>query len=128
MTNVAGTSVTAVTVDTPLVDLRRRHAELLAKVAELQWDLGGLVYEMAIRDSIRVNVITRQAAALQDVEAQLAEIDRILKHEAAGTAGTCGSCGAPHSANASFCWQCGAAILRLVDHGQIFADAATPDG
>ena len=116
-------SVTAVAVDTPVIDLRRRHGELLARVAELQWDLGGLVYEMAIRDSIRLKVITQRAAALQDVEAQLAEVARILEHEAAGTAGACGGCGAPHSANASFCWQCGQAILRQVDHSAIFAGA-----
>ena len=118
-----GRSGTAVAVDTPVVDLKRRHGELLAQVAELQWDLGGLVYEMAIRDSIRLGLITQRAAALQDVEAQLAEVARILQHETAGTAGTCGSCGAPHSANASFCWQCGQEILRQVDHAAIFANA-----
>ena len=33
-----------------LVDLERRRDQLVARVAELQWDLGGLVYEMAIRN------------------------------------------------------------------------------
>jgi hypothetical protein len=111
---------TAVAVEAPTVDLRRRRDELEASVAELQWDLGGLAYEMAIRDNIRVDVIVHHAAALQDVEAQLAEVDRILKHEGAGTAGACSACGAAHSANASFCWQCGHAILRNVDTTAIF--------
>ena len=111
---------TAVTVEAPAVDLRRRRDELEAKVAELQWDLGGMVYEMAVRGNIRVDVIVQRAAALQDVDAQLAEVDRILKHEVAGTAGTCASCGAAHSANASFCWQCGQPILRRVDASAIF--------
>jgi len=111
---------TPVAVETPIVDLSRRRDELEARVAELQWDLGGLVYEMAIRQSINLELITKRAAALQDVEAQLAEVDRILKHEGAGTAGACGNCGAPHSANASFCWQCGNQILRQVDTAAIF--------
>ena len=29
-----------------LVDLQRRRDDLSARVAELQWDLGGLVYEI----------------------------------------------------------------------------------
>ncbi len=115
-------STAAVAVEEPIVDLRRTRDELHTRVAELQWDLGGLVYEMAIRDRIRVDVLVRQAAALQDVEAKLAEVDRILKHETAGTAGACGSCGAPHSANAGFCWQCGQQILRQVDTSAIFGD------
>lgn len=116
-------SGTAVAVEAPAVDLRRRRDELEAKVAELQWDLGGLVYEMAVRNSIRVDVIVKRAALLQDVEAQLAEVGRILKHETAGTAGACESCGAPHSANASYCWQCGQQILRHVDTAAIFGEA-----
>lgn len=112
----------AIAVEDPIVDLHRTRDQLHTRVAELQWDLGGLVYEMAIRDRIRVDVIVRHAAALQDVEAKLAEVDRILKHETAGTAGACGNCGAPHSANASFCWQCGRQILRHVDTSAIFGD------
>ena len=45
-----------------VVDLQRRRDQLNARVAELQWDLGGLVYEMAIRDRIRVDVLVRRAA------------------------------------------------------------------
>ena len=52
-----------------------------ARVAELQWDLGGLVYEMAIRDRIRVDVLVRRAAVLQDADAELAEVERILRLE-----------------------------------------------
>ncbi len=75
------------------VDLVQRREELAHRVAELQWDLGGLVYEMAIRDHIRLDVIVRRAAVLQEVDAELAEVDRILKHEQSGTAGSCGNCG-----------------------------------
>ncbi|HET9124863.1 MAG TPA: hypothetical protein VFN65_08275, partial [Solirubrobacteraceae bacterium] len=88
-------------------DLRRRRDQLNATVAELQWDLGGLVYEMAIRDQIRIEVILRRAAALQEADAELQEVERILKLEETGMAGACSSCGSPHSTGASFCWQCG---------------------
>lgn len=99
------------------LDLRRRREQLSARLAELQWDLGGLVYEMAIRDSIRSDVIMQRAAALQDVDAELAEVERILRVEETGTAGECGTCGAPHSSGAVFCWQCGSTLLELV-HAQ----------
>lgn len=94
-----------------VVDLRRRRDQLNARVAELQWDLGGLVYEMAVRDRIRVDVIVQRAAILQDADSELGEVERILRLEETGTAGICGSCGAPHSIGASFCWQCGQPLL-----------------
>jgi hypothetical protein len=101
------------------VDLKRRKAQLTARVAELQFDLGGLVYEMAIRDRIRVDVIVKRAALLQDADAELAEVDRILRLEETSTAGTCANCGAPHSSGAAFCWQCGQPLLQQVPHHAI---------
>jgi hypothetical protein len=95
-----------------VVDLRRRRDELNARVAELQWDLGGLVYEMAIRDRIRTDVLVQRAAVLQDTDAELGEVERILRLEETGTAGACANCGAPHSIGASFCWQCGQPLLQ----------------
>lgn len=59
-------------------NLHRRRAELVEHVAELHWDLGGLTYEMAIRDHFRLDVLVRRAAILQEREAELAEIDRLL--------------------------------------------------
>jgi hypothetical protein len=107
-----------------LVDLSRRRDELAARVAELQWDLGGMVYEMATRDRIRVDVIVRRAAELQDVDAELSEVERILRMEQTGSAGTCPNCSAPHSSGAVYCWQCGAPLLELVPTEEI----AQPDG
>jgi hypothetical protein len=95
-----------------LVDLEQRREQLGARLAELQWDLGGLVYEMAIRDRIKLDVIVRRAAALQEVDAELGEVERILRTEQTGTAGTCGSCGAPHSTGAVYCWQCGHPLMQ----------------
>jgi hypothetical protein len=97
-----------------LVDLQRRRDQLIAKVAELQWDLGGLVYEMAIRNRIKVEVLVKRAVALQDADAELSEVERIVRMEETGTAGACSSCGAPHSSGATFCWQCGRSLLPQV--------------
>jgi hypothetical protein len=97
-----------------IVDLERRRDQLVAKVAELQWDLGGLVYEMAVRNRIEVEVLVKRAAALQDADAELSEVERIVRMEQTGTAGSCGSCGAPHSTGATFCWQCGQPLLQQV--------------
>jgi hypothetical protein len=93
------------------LDLRRRRDQLSARLAELQWDLGGLAYEMAVRNHIRVDVIVQRAAVLQDVDAELSEVERIIRMEDTGAAGTCGVCRAPHSSGAVFCWQCGAGLL-----------------
>jgi hypothetical protein len=92
-------------------DLKRRRDQLNARVAELQWDLGGLTYEMAVRGEIHVDVLTKRAAALQEADAELGEVERILKLEETGMAGACVNCGSPHSTGASFCWQCGQPLL-----------------
>jgi hypothetical protein len=107
--------------DVPAIDLETRRDQLTARVAELQWDLGGLVYEMAIRDRVRVDLLVKRAAVLQDADHELAEVERILKLEQTGVAGLCSNCGAPHSSGASFCWQCGRPILRQVDTSSITA-------
>ena len=93
------------------VDLKRRRDQLQARVAELQFDLGGLTYEMAIRDHIRVDVLIQRAAVLQEADSELAEVERILRLEETSTAGECASCGSPHSTGASYCWQCGQPLM-----------------
>jgi len=110
----AGGRPTGTRVEEPVLDLAQRRDQLRARFAELQWDLGGLAYEMAIRDHIRVEVLVRQAALLQDVDAELGEVERILHIEETGTAGSCAACGAPHSAGAVYCWQCGQPLMRHV--------------
>jgi hypothetical protein len=97
-----------------VVDLQRRRDQLVARVAELQWDLGGLVYEMATRNRIKVEVLIKRAAELQDADAELSEVERIVRMEETGAAGSCGACGAPHSSGATFCWQCGSSLLPQV--------------
>jgi hypothetical protein len=102
-----------------LVDLERRRDQLIARVAELQWDLGGLAYEMVIRNNVKVEVLVKRAVALQDADAELSEVERIVRSEETGTAGLCSSCGAPHSSGATFCWQCGKPLLEQVSSDAI---------
>jgi hypothetical protein len=92
-------------------DLERRRDRLSRELAELQWDLGGLAYEMASRDHFRLDVLTRKAAKLQQVDAELAEVERMLKLEQASAAGACGSCGALYARGSVFCWQCGKDLM-----------------
>ncbi|MGH2958024.1 MAG: hypothetical protein ACRDKE_00345 [Solirubrobacterales bacterium] len=129
-TNNATQSTTAFPVPPPApvmtdssetIDLERRRAQLSAKVAELQWDLGGLVYEMATRNRMRPEVLVKRAAALQDADAELGEIERILRMERTGVAALCLTCGAPHSSGAVYCWQCGGSLLEKVAGASIAA-------
>ncbi len=93
-------------------ELRRRRDALAQQVTELHWDLGGLAYEMAIRDHFRLDVLVRRAAILQERDAELAEIERLLALEDGASTGACPACGAPHSRGAVFCWQCGATLMQ----------------
>ena len=93
-------------------ELRRRRDSLAEQVTELHWDLGGLAYEMAIRDHFRLDVLVRRAAVLQERDAELAEVERLLRMEDEGTAGFCPSCSAPHSRGAVYCWQCGTTLMQ----------------
>jgi hypothetical protein len=93
-------------------ELRRRRNALAEQVTELHWDLGGLAYEMAIRDHFRLDVLVRRAAVLQERDAELAELERLLRLEESASAGSCPHCGAPHSRGALFCWQCGATLME----------------
>jgi hypothetical protein len=93
-------------------ELRSRRLDLAERVAALTWDLGGLAYEMAIRDHYRLDVLARKAAELQEADAQLGEVQRLLATSEAGIHGQCRSCGAVHSRGAAYCWHCGAPLLE----------------
>jgi hypothetical protein len=95
--------------DSPLC---RRRDELAEQVAEQQWDLGGLAYEMAIRDHFRLDVLVRRAALMQERDGELAEVERLLRLEDSASVGGCPSCAAPHSRGALFCWQCGTTLME----------------
>jgi hypothetical protein len=104
-------------------ELAKRHVELTRQFAQLQWDLGGLVYEMAIRDHFRLDLVVRQAAELQTVDAELGAVERMLRMEQAGAAGKCPKCGALYPRGAVFCWQCGNDLMQRAPVG---GDAAQP--
>jgi len=53
----------------------------------------------------------RSAARLQRVDAELAEVERLLRMETSGAAGSCPNCDALHSRGAVFCWQCGHQLM-----------------
>jgi alkyl hydroperoxide reductase subunit AhpF len=95
-----------------VAELRTRRHELAERVAALTWDLGGLAYEMAVRDHYRLDVIARRAAELQAADAELGEVTRLLATAEAGIGGQCRACGAVHSRGAAFCWHCGAPLLQ----------------
>ncbi|MCX6389489.1 MAG: hypothetical protein NT122_02475 [Solirubrobacterales bacterium] len=98
----------------PLTALRKKRDDLAQQFGEMQYDLGGMVYEMAIRDHYRLDVVTKRAAELQRVDAELAEAERLLRLEDAAASGACRYCGSLHARGATFCWQCGE---RLLDTG-----------
>ena len=99
--------------DTGPSALRARRHELARHVAQLTFDLGGLTYEMAIRDHYRLDVIARKAAELQAADAELGEVERLLAAADEGITGACRSCGAVHSRGAVFCWQCGEGLIPV---------------
>ncbi len=92
-------------------ELRAKRDALARELAERQWDLGGLTYEMAIRDHFRLDVLVRKAADVQQVDAELGEVERILALHEGAASGVCSACGAPHSRGAVFCWQCGSQLM-----------------
>lgn len=92
-------------------DLVAQRDRLLEKFTVMQADLGGAFYEMAIRDHVRLDVLTRKAAELQRVDAELVALERVLELERSDAAGLCPSCGSPYGHGVRFCAQCGHSLV-----------------
>jgi hypothetical protein len=92
-------------------DLIAQRDRLLEKFTVMQADLGGAFYEMAIRDHVRLDVLTRKAAELQRVDAELIALERVLELERSDAAGLCPSCGSPYGHGVRFCAQCGHSLV-----------------
>jgi hypothetical protein len=92
-------------------ELVAQRDRLLEKFTVMQADLGGAFYEMAIRDHVRLDVLTRKAAELQRVDAELLTVERLLELERSDAAGLCPACGAPYGHADRYCPQCGNALV-----------------
>ena len=68
---------------------------------------------MAARDHFRLDVLVKLSAKLQQVDAELAEVERQLKLGEDAAAGNCPSCRAQYSRGAVFCWSCGHQLLEI---------------
>ncbi len=90
-----------------------RREQLAREFAELQADLGGLVYEMAMRDEFRTELVARQAAKLQAVDLELSAVERALGIASSDPGSKCPSCGSPAPIDAAFCGHCGSALRSL---------------
>jgi hypothetical protein len=93
------------------------NAELLAqrdrlteRFALMQSELGGLFYEMAIRDHVKLDVLVEKAAALQRVDIDLGQVGYLLKEADGAVGGHCPRCGLAHARGAAFCSQCAAPL------------------
>ena len=97
----------------------RSAAELLAerdrlteRFALLQSELGGLFYEMAIRDHVQMDVLIAKAAALQRLDSELAQLE-LLRDGNGSIGGQCPNCGATFARGAAFCSQCATSLAQV---------------
>jgi zinc-ribbon domain len=91
----------------PNRELVAERDRLLEKFTVMQADLGGAFYEMAIRDHVKMDVLTRKAAELQRLDVELGEVEEALELERSDVTGTCANCGAEYQPGAHFCSNCG---------------------
>jgi zinc-ribbon domain len=88
-------------------ELIAERDRLLEKFTVMQADLGGAFYEMAIRDHVKMDVLTRKAAELQRLDMELGEVEEALELQRSDSAGTCANCGTEYQPGARFCSSCG---------------------
>jgi len=88
-------------------ELRAERDRLVEKFTVMQADLGGAFYEMAIRDHVKLDVLTRKAAELQRIDIELGEVEEALALKRSDATGECPSCGAEFEPGSRFCSQCG---------------------
>ena len=93
--------------DSELVAQRERLTE---RFALMQSELGGLFYEMAIRDHVQMDVLVAKAAELQQLDVELGLVEHLLSTDGGQLSGHCQRCGASHARGAAFCSQCGTAL------------------
>ncbi|HEY2603303.1 MAG TPA: hypothetical protein VGI67_17220 [Thermoleophilaceae bacterium] len=94
-------------------ELGAKRERLVERFTLMQSDLGGLLYEMVIRDSVKLDVLKRKVAELQRVDAELGFLEHSIRAEESGVAGNCPSCEAPYARGAAFCWSCGQSLVTI---------------
>ena len=90
----------------PDPELTAQRDRLTERFALMQSELGGLFYEMAIRDHVQMDVLIRKAAELQRLDGELGALERLLESGAQAIGGHCSACGAVYAPGAAFCAQC----------------------
>jgi len=93
------------------VELAAQRDRLTERFALLQSELGGLFYEMAIRDHVRLDVLVARAAELQRIDGELAQVEHLLSDAGAEIGGQCPNCAATFVRGAAFCSQCAAPLM-----------------
>jgi hypothetical protein len=96
----------AATPAPPDLDLLAQRDRLVERFAHMQSELGGLFYEMAIRDHVRMDVLIPKAAELQRVDAELAQLERMIDLGSPSVGGQCPACESVYAHGAAFCAQC----------------------
>ena len=100
-------------------ELGAARERLTERFALMQSELGGLFYEMAIRDHVQMDVLIEKAAALQRVDAELAQIEHLAKRgRRPPLAGIARTVGRVHARGAAFC--CTARHLLTQDDARTF--------
>jgi hypothetical protein len=87
-------------------ELMAQRDRMIERFAVMQSELGGLFYEMAIRDHVRMEVLIPKAAELQRLDSELGQMQRMIETGATSVGGTCPACGALYAHGAAFCGQC----------------------
>ena len=90
-------------------ELLAKRDRLIERFAAMQLDLGGVYCEMAIRDYMNADVLTRKAAEMQRVDAELRQVEGVLDQGGSG-ADKCPACDALYAPDAAFCSRCGSSL------------------
>ena len=93
-------------------ELAGERDRLTERFALMQSELGGLFYEMAIRDHVKMDVLIQKAAALQQVDLELGQVERLLETGESTAGGRCGRCGVIHARGAAYCSNCASPLTE----------------
>ena len=94
------------TTGAPDPEVLARRDRLVERFAIMQSELGGLFYEMAIRDHVRIEILMQKAADLQRLDAELGQLELLIDGGAPAIGGNCPKCDAVYAPGAVYCAQC----------------------